>query len=61
MNVELLPSAKFKTNMVYLPYAMLAFKLFRIIGQLFIDNEHLVPVKINGKRRRLWTDICDLI
>ncbi len=61
MNVERLPSGKFKTNQVYLHCAMLAFNLLRIIGQLLIDNKHLAPVRIKGKRRRLRTVIRDLI
>jgi len=61
MNVERLPSGKFKTNQVYLHCAMLAFNLLRIIGQLLIDNKHLAPVRIKGKRRRLRTVVRDLI
>jgi len=61
MNIERLPSGKFKTNQIYLHCAMLAFNLLRIIGQLLIDNKHLAPVKIKGKRRRLRTVIRDLI
>lgn len=61
MNVERLPSGKFKTNQTYLHCAMLAFNLLRIIGQLLIENKHLAPVKIKGMRRRLRTVIRDLI
>ena len=61
MNVERLPSGKFKTNQIYLHCAMIAFNLLRIIGQLLIENKHLAPVKIKGKRRRLRTVIRDLI
>ena len=61
MNVERLPSGKFKTNQVYLHCAMLAFNLLRTIGQLLIDNKHLAPIRIKGLRRRLRTVIRDLI
>ena len=61
MNVERLPSGKFKTNQIYLHCAMIAFNLLRIIGRLLIENKHLAPVKIKGKRRRLRTVIRDLI
>lgn len=61
MNVERLPSGKFKTNQTYLHCAMLAFNVLRIIGQLLITHKHLAPVKIKGQRRRLRTVIRDLI
>jgi len=61
LNVERLPSGKFRANQLYLNCAMLAFNVLRMIGQLLISNKELAPVKIKSSRRRLRTVIRDLI
>lgn len=61
MNIERLPSGKFKTNELILQLAMLAFNMLRSIGQQIIDNNEFAPVKIKVKRLRLKTVIRDII
>lgn len=61
MNIERLPSGKFKTNDLVLQLSMLAFNMLRSIGQQIIDSKELAPVEIKVKRLRLKTVIRDII
>ncbi|EDM25383.1 hypothetical protein LNTAR_22095 [Lentisphaera araneosa HTCC2155] len=61
MNVERLPSGKFKANQFFLHCAMLAFNVLRVIGNHLIHNKSLAPIKIKVQRRRLRCVIRDLI
>ena len=58
MNVERLPSGKFKTNQIYLHCAMIAFNLLRS-WLAVTSRKHLAPVKIKESKERLRTVIRD--
>lgn len=61
MNVERLPSGKFRVNALILTLAMVAFNTLRIIGQKALDKVALVPIKIEVKRKRLRKVISDIM
>jgi len=60
MDLERLPSGKFKTNDLILHIGLLAYNILKIIGQNTIGNPH-VPIRKNVKRRRIKTVIRDMI
>jgi hypothetical protein len=61
MDIERLPSNKFKTNSLILQLGMVAFNLLRHIGQSMLTVDCKKPIKIKIKRRRLRNVIQDLI
>jgi hypothetical protein len=60
MDLERLPSGKFKTNDLILHIGLLAYNILRIIGQKTIGHKN-VPIRKKVKRRRLKTVIKDMI
>lgn len=60
MDLERLPSGKFKTNDLILHIGSLAYNILRIIGQKTIGHKN-VPIRKKVKRRRLKTVIKDMI
>lgn len=61
LDLERLPSGKFKTNGLVLLLGMLAFNALRIIGQTTLALKELLPIKLEVTRRRLKSVIQDLM
>lgn len=61
MGVERLPSGKMAVNAIVLTVAMFAFNTLRFMGQTALANQELLPVKPEGKRKRLRKVISDLM
>lgn len=61
MGVERLPSGKLAVNAIVLIMAMFAFNTLRFMGQTALANPDLLPVKPDGKRKRLRKVISDLM
>ena len=61
LDVERLPSGKFKTNATFLQLTMLAYNILRTIGQGIMDVAAFAPRKLEVARRRLRSVIQDLI
>ncbi len=60
MGLERFPSGKFATNDLVLQFAMLAYNILRIIGQLLAEQE-TSPLKKKAFRRRIKTVIQTMI
>jgi len=60
IDLERLPSGKFKTNQLILHCALLAYNNLRLIGQL-ANGSGLIPLRKSAQRRRLKTVIQNLI
>ncbi len=60
MDVERLPSGKFKTNQLVMHCTMLAYNILRMIGQIANQGDDL-PMSKPAKRRRIRTVIQNLI
>ena len=61
MNIEKLPSGKFKTNQLVLHLAMIAFNILRRIGQGIVQTKIKIPLKMNASRRRIGSIIKNII
>ena len=61
LDVERLPSGKFKTNATFLQLAMLTYNILRTMGQGVVELASIAPRKIEVSRRRLRSVIQDLI
>ena len=61
LNIERLPSGKFKTNALLLMLGMIAFNCLRILGQRALRMKDNLPLNLNVKRRRLRSVLQDLI
>lgn len=61
MDVERLPSGKFKTNQTIVQQAMVAYNILRMMGQDLISYTPDNPVKVKTKRKRLRKVIQDII
>jgi hypothetical protein len=61
MDIERLPSGKFKTNALFLSLGTLAFNCLRILGQRALRMKELLPRKFDVMRRRLRSVMQDLI
>jgi hypothetical protein len=61
MNIERLPSGKFKVNAMLLQIAMIAFNTLRFIGQKAIQQKSCLPYETTVLRKRLRKVIDDLI
>ena len=61
LDVERLPSSKFKTNATFLLLAMLTYNILRTMGQDTVKFAVIAPKKITVARRRLASVIKDLI
>lgn len=61
MDVERLPSGKFKTNSLVLKSAMLAFNMLRKIGCDLLAFPGDLPVKLNVGRRRIKSVIQNIV
>jgi len=60
MDLERLPSGKFKTNSLVLELAMIAYNILRILGQESIQAPG-IPLRKKAARRRIRTVIQNLI
>jgi len=60
LDLERLPSGKFKTNQLVLHCALVAYNNLRLIGQL-ANESHLLPLRKPARRRRLKTVIQNLM
>ena len=60
MDLERLPSGKFKTNALVLELGMIAYNILRILGQESINTPG-IPLRKKAKRRRLRTVIQNFI
>ncbi len=60
IELERLPSGKYKTNQLVLPCALIAYNNLRLIGQLANQND-AIPLRKPARRRRLKTVIQNLI
>ncbi len=60
MNVERLPSGKYKSNELNLQIAMLSFNILRLLGQMSLGGG-AYPLKRKVERRRLGSVIRDII
>jgi hypothetical protein len=60
LDVERLPSGKFKTNNLVLHFAVFAYNLLRLLGQESLKKED-TPIKKKTQRRRIRTVIQSLI
>lgn len=62
LDLERLPSGKFKTNDLILHLGILAYNILRIIGQMTMKlNNGIVPLRKKAQRRRIRTVIQNLI
>lgn len=60
LNLERLPSGKFKTNALILELGLLAFDILRLVGQQIAKSAN-VPLRKQAERRRLKTIIQNVI
>ena len=60
LDLERLPSGKFKTNALIMALGAFAYNILRLIGQLGLLGEHS-PVRHPAKRRRIKTVIQEMI
>jgi len=60
MDMERLPSGKFKTNQLVLHCSMVAYNILRMIGQIANSGDHM-PMRKRANRRRIRTVIQNLI
>ena len=60
IDLERLPSGKFKTNQLVLHCALLAYNNLRLIGQFANASDH-IPMRKSAQRRRLKTVIQNLM
>jgi len=61
MDIEKLPSGKFKTNALFLGLGSLAYNCLRILGQRALKMKELLPRSFDVTRRRLRSVMQDLI
>jgi len=61
MDIEKLPSGKFKTNALFLSLGTLAYNCLRILGQRALKMKELLPRSFDVTRRRLRSVMQDLI
>lgn len=61
MNVERLPSGKFRVNATLLKIALLSFNILRFIGQTALSHTNVLPYRTTSKRKRLRKVIDDII
>jgi hypothetical protein len=61
LDLERLPSGKFKTNSTFLQLGMLAYNILRRISQGIVELKELAPVKLNVARRRIRSVLQDMI
>jgi hypothetical protein len=61
MDIEKLPSGKFKTNALFLSLGTLAYNCLRILGQRALKMKDLLPRSFDVTRRRLRSVMQDLI
>ena len=61
MDIEKLPSGKFKTNALFLGLGTLAYNCLRILGQRALKMKELLPRSFDVTRRRLRSVMQDLI
>ncbi|MEA2096691.1 MAG: IS1380 family transposase [Candidatus Cloacimonadota bacterium] len=61
LDLERLPSGKFKTNATFLQLGMLAYNILRRISQGIVALKEIAPVKLNVARRRIRSVLQDMI